>query len=45
MDKYGIYVWMSYGVAAVVIVAMVVVIWRGLKVAQKTLHELKGTKD
>jgi heme exporter protein CcmD len=45
MDKYANYVWSSYAVAMVIIVATVVVVWRGLKVAQKTLHDLKKDVD
>lgn len=42
MGEYGAFVWSSFAVATLVIVAMLIISLRSLKKAQKTLHNLQG---
>jgi len=45
MGEYGIYVWPSFAIAAIVIMAMLLVTLASLKRAQNTLKSLKEHND
>lgn len=44
MGGYAGYVWPSYAVAAVVMVALFVATWRGLKARERTLERLQAAR-
>lgn len=44
MGGYAGYVWPSYAVAAIVLVALFVVTWRGLKTRERTLEMLQAAR-
>ncbi len=45
MGEYGIYVWPSFIIAAVIILVMLVITLRSLRRAQKILSNLTDNKD
>ncbi|MGC2855080.1 heme exporter protein CcmD [Novispirillum sp. DQ9] len=44
MGGYAGYVWPSYAVAAIVLVALFVATWRGLKTRERTLEMLQAAR-
>lgn len=45
MGQYGIYVWPSFIVAAIIIAIMLIITLHSLRQAQKTLKNLTDNKD
>ena len=45
MGEYGVYVWPSFAVAALVILAMLVFTLRSLRQTQKTLRHLQNNQE
>ncbi len=45
MGEYGIYVWPSFSIAAIVILIMLVMTLRSLHQTQKTLNELQNNSN
>lgn len=45
MGEYGIYVWPSFAIAAIIIIAMLLITLSSLKRAQQTLKNLKEHND